>query len=169
MDAFNRWEHMITSLGPSSMAVVRSMPMPRARQADGPRRGHRGDAPTPSSGDNRRRCAIVTAERQTDSSMLVSWSDPTHCRYDEQRWISAKARGLGRCALTGMPIRWSILWEWKRPLRSPGAACLKVTGAACLNGDLPDHRRNRSDQQQSAGPGQNSARALLPARPVTLE
>ncbi|AOL08379.1 MULTISPECIES: DUF3331 domain-containing protein [Burkholderia] len=105
MDAFNRWEHMITSLGPSSMAVVRSMPMPRARQADGPRRGHRGDAPTPSSGDNRRRCAIVTAERQTDSSMLVSWSDPTHCRYDEQRWISAKARGLGRCALTGMPIR----------------------------------------------------------------
>ncbi|MGD3894776.1 DUF3331 domain-containing protein, partial [Xanthomonas citri pv. citri] len=51
------------------------------------------------------RSAIVAVERQTDSSMLVSWSDPTRCRYDEQRWISAKARRLARCALTGQPIR----------------------------------------------------------------
>ena len=103
MDAFNRWEHMITLLGPLPVAAIR--PLPRARQLDGSRPRHRGDAPTPSSGDARRRSAIVAAERQTDSSFLVSWSDPTYCRYDEQRWISAKARGLGRCALTGQPIR----------------------------------------------------------------
>ncbi|MPV57442.1 hypothetical protein CFB46_31180 [Burkholderia sp. HI2761] len=107
MDAFNRWEHMITSLRPSPAASLRMMPMPRERTADGSRRPHRDDAPMPSSGDVRRRCAIIAVERQTDSSMLVSWSDPTRCRYDEQRWISAKARGpgLGRCALTGQPIR----------------------------------------------------------------
>ncbi|WP_205189158.1 DUF3331 domain-containing protein, partial [Burkholderia sp. LMG 13014] len=33
-----------------------------------------------------------------------SWSDPTRCRYDEQRWISAKSRSIGRCALTGQTI-----------------------------------------------------------------
>ncbi|KAB0642737.1 DUF3331 domain-containing protein [Burkholderia latens] len=105
MDAFNRWEHMITSLRPSPAASVRMMPMPRERTADGSRRAHADDAPTPSSGDMRRRSAIVAVERQTDSSMLVSWSDATRCRYDEQRWISAKARGPGRCALTGQRIR----------------------------------------------------------------
>ncbi|WP_269502858.1 DUF3331 domain-containing protein [Burkholderia sp. IMCC1007] len=110
MDAFNRWEHMITLLGPLPVAGVGMPPMPpmlRTRQTDGARSLHRDDAPMPSSGDVRRRSAIVAVERQTDSSMLVSWSDPTRCRYDEQRWISAKARGrgLGRCALTGQPIR----------------------------------------------------------------
>ncbi|HHL4080643.1 MULTISPECIES: DUF3331 domain-containing protein [unclassified Burkholderia] len=105
MDAFNRWEHMITSLGPLPVAGVRMLPMPRARETDGSRRPHRDDAPVPSSGDVRRRSAIVAVERQTDSSMLVSWSDPTRCRYDEQRWICAKARRLARCALTGQPIR----------------------------------------------------------------
>ncbi|MEK6355927.1 MAG: DUF3331 domain-containing protein [Burkholderia cenocepacia] len=105
MDAFNRWEHMITSLGPLPATGVRMPPLPRTRETDGSRRPHRDDAPVPSSGDVRRRSAIVAVERQTDSSMLVSWSDPTRCRYDEQRWISAKARRLARCALTGQPIR----------------------------------------------------------------
>ncbi|GBH27444.1 DUF3331 domain-containing protein [Burkholderia vietnamiensis] len=102
MDAFTRWELMITSLGPSPVAGLR--PTPRAVQTDGRSRLHRDDPPIPSSGDARRRSAIIAAERQTDSSVLVSWSDSTHCRYDEQRWISAKARSRGRCALTGLPI-----------------------------------------------------------------
>ncbi|AJY10967.1 DUF3331 domain-containing protein [Burkholderia dolosa] len=104
MDAFTRWEHMITFLGPAPAAGLQPMPMSRAADADGRRSRHRDDAPMPSSADARRRSAIVAAERQTDSSVLVSWSDPTRCRYDEQRWIAAKARARGRCALTGQPI-----------------------------------------------------------------
>ncbi|MFJ1211717.1 DUF3331 domain-containing protein [Burkholderia pyrrocinia] len=86
MDEFNRWEHVMTLLDPSP-AASRCAP-PHLRDPDAVRR----------------RCAIVAAERQTDSSVLISWSDPTRCRYDEQRWISAKSRALGRCALTGITI-----------------------------------------------------------------
>ncbi|KUY83421.1 DUF3331 domain-containing protein [Burkholderia sp. RF4-BP95] len=103
MNAFNRWEHVMTLLDPSP-AVSRSA-LSQLRDADAARRRHRDEAPPASSGDARRRCAIVAVERQTDSSVLISWSDPTRCRYDEQRWISAKSRSAGRCALTGTTIR----------------------------------------------------------------
>ncbi|KWZ33200.1 DUF3331 domain-containing protein [Burkholderia anthina] len=131
MDAFNRWEHMITSLRPSPAASLRMMP--RERTADGSCRPHRDDAPTPSSGDVRRRSAIVAVERQTDSSMLVSWSDPTRCRYDEQRWICAKARRLARCALTGQPIRvGDVIYkpQWRGERRP--ANCREMILAAAL-------------------------------------
>ncbi|AOJ26435.1 MULTISPECIES: DUF3331 domain-containing protein [Burkholderia] len=95
MDAFNRWAHTMTLLGP---------PLDAGRWI-APRSRRHGDVSIPSSGSVRRHSAIVAVERQTDSSVLVSWSDPTHCRYDEQRWISAKARARGRCALTGHEIR----------------------------------------------------------------
>ncbi|RQR27401.1 MULTISPECIES: DUF3331 domain-containing protein [unclassified Burkholderia] len=103
MDAFDRWEHVMTLLDPSPGAS--RCASSNLRDRDIARRRHRDDARGASSGGARRRCAIVAIERQTDSSVLVSWSDPTHCRYDEQRWISAKSRSLGRCALTGQPIR----------------------------------------------------------------
>ncbi|RQZ09268.1 DUF3331 domain-containing protein [Burkholderia sp. Bp9031] len=103
MDAFDRWEHVMTLLDPSPGASCRASSPLRDREVA--RHRHRDDARGASSGAARRRCAIVAIERQTDSSVLVSWSDPTYCRYDEQRWISAKSRSLGRCALTGQPIR----------------------------------------------------------------
>lgn len=103
MDAFNRWEHVMTLLAPSPAASCGAPS--NLRDPVAARRRHRDDPPPASSGDVRRRCAIVATERQTDSSVLVSWSDPTRCRYDEQRWISARSRALGRCALTGMTIR----------------------------------------------------------------
>ncbi|WP_278651131.1 DUF3331 domain-containing protein [Burkholderia lata] len=103
MDAFDRWEHVMTLLDPPP-GTSRCAPL-NLRDRDAARRRHRDDVSCPSSGDTRRRCAIVAVERQTDSSVLVSWSDPTRCRYDEQRWISAKSRSLGRCALTGQTIR----------------------------------------------------------------
>ncbi|WP_321926065.1 DUF3331 domain-containing protein [Burkholderia sp. BCC1998] len=103
MDAFNRWEHVMTLLDPS--AAARRHAPPPLRDPDAACRRHRDEVPAASSDGMRRRCAIVAAERQTDSSVLISWSDPTRFRYDEQRWISAKSRGLGRCALTGITIR----------------------------------------------------------------
>ncbi|AOI67226.1 hypothetical protein WS98_13255 [Burkholderia territorii] len=103
MNAFNRWEHVMTLLDPSPAAVHGALSL--LRDSDAARRRHRDEAPPASSGDARRRCAIVAVERQTDSSVLISWSDPTRCRYDEQRWISAKSRALGRCALTGTTVR----------------------------------------------------------------
>lgn len=45
--------------------------------------------------------AIVAVERLNGSTVLVSWSDSTRCRYDEQRWVNAKSRRKGRCALSG--------------------------------------------------------------------
>ncbi|KAG8153768.1 DUF3331 domain-containing protein [Burkholderia catarinensis] len=102
MDEFNRWEQMITLLGAPPAAGFRMITS--GRGAGGISRPHRDAGPVPSSGSLRRRSSIVTAERQTDSSVLVSWSDPTRCRYDEQRWISAKCRRSGNCALTGQAI-----------------------------------------------------------------
>lgn len=95
MNAFNRWERVIALLNPPLDAGRWMVPRVRRRE----------DVPVSMSGLPRRRTAIVSAERNTDSSVLLSWSDPTHCRYDEQRWIIAKARTVGRCALTGRVIR----------------------------------------------------------------
>ncbi len=69
---------------------------PASRAASAPRAG--------GSGSAWRRSSIVWVEKQTENALLVSWSDPTHCRYDEQRWIAAKSRISGRCALTGQAI-----------------------------------------------------------------
>ena len=44
-------------------------------------------------------------ERLSATSVAVSWQDATRCRYDEQVWISCRARLKGRCALSGEPIR----------------------------------------------------------------
>ncbi|MBN3816434.1 DUF3331 domain-containing protein [Paraburkholderia sp. Se-20369] len=95
MDAFNRWERVMTLLDPHLDAG--HWMAPRGRDRD--------DVSMPSSGGPHRSSAIIAAERHTRSSVLVSWSDPTHCRYDEQRWIIARARALGHCALTGHVIR----------------------------------------------------------------
>jgi hypothetical protein len=48
---------------------------------------------------------IEVLERLTEHTVLVHWSDATRCRYVDQVWILCKARKLGRCVLTGRPIR----------------------------------------------------------------
>jgi hypothetical protein len=56
-------------------------------------------------------CAIANVvsirriERQTESTILVSWSDPTLGRYQDQTWRAGFARTAGVCGLTGMPVR----------------------------------------------------------------
>jgi hypothetical protein len=49
--------------------------------------------------------SIRRIERQTESTILVSWSDPTLGRYQDQTWRAGFARTAGVCGLTGMPVR----------------------------------------------------------------
>jgi hypothetical protein len=51
------------------------------------------------------RLSISRIEWQTDSTILVSWSDPTLGRYQDQTWRAGFARTAGVCGLTGMPVR----------------------------------------------------------------
>jgi Domain of unknown function (DUF3331) len=48
---------------------------------------------------------ISNIERQTASTILVSWSDATRGRYSDQVWRTGYARAAGTCGLTGGPVR----------------------------------------------------------------
>lgn len=56
-------------------------------------------------------CAMANAlfirriEWKTTSTILVSWSDPTLGRYEDQSWRAGFAHTTGICRLTGMPVR----------------------------------------------------------------
>jgi len=49
--------------------------------------------------------SIDRIERQTTSTILVSWSDSTFGRYQDQMWRAGFARTAGICGLTGAPVR----------------------------------------------------------------
>jgi hypothetical protein len=101
MNDYDRWARMITPLAASSEA--RGW-MPSSDELGAARHRHSDVAPMASSGSARRRNAIIAVERQTGSSVLVSWSDSTRCRYDEQRWVRGKSRRRGFCAVSGRTI-----------------------------------------------------------------
>jgi hypothetical protein len=48
---------------------------------------------------------VRVIERLTETSVSVRWRDATRCHYDDQVWISCRARSNGRCALSGAAIR----------------------------------------------------------------
>jgi hypothetical protein len=48
---------------------------------------------------------IVSVERRTTSTIVVSWSDATRGRYQDQVWRAGYARAAGICGLTGMPVQ----------------------------------------------------------------
>jgi hypothetical protein len=101
MNESDRWEQVLTLLIPSTNVgnrVLSSDP-----DTDCVRRHN--TAPIPSRDSGCSRAAIVAVERQTNSEVLVSWHDPTRCRYDEQRWTRMKSRVRGICALSGRTIR----------------------------------------------------------------
>jgi len=102
MNEISRWEQMVTQFAP---LFGTGSHVPVCRSVDVAGRCRRDVASMQSIGGVRARSSIVSVERQTASSVLVSWSDPTCCRYDEQRWISAKSRMRARCALSGQVIR----------------------------------------------------------------
>jgi hypothetical protein len=48
---------------------------------------------------------VEVIERLSATSVAVLWQDATRCRYDDQVWISCRARLKGYCVLTGAVIR----------------------------------------------------------------
>jgi len=48
---------------------------------------------------------IADIARQSDATLLVSWSDPTLGRFIDQRWLIGCARVSGMCRLTGNAVR----------------------------------------------------------------
>jgi hypothetical protein len=109
MDEFDRWSRMISALLPpvAKAASHHSGEHQEGRSCD--KRYNeslidyrRGSLRT-ASAFSRTRVGLI--EKQTETSMLVSWSDPTLCRYLDQIWISTYARRGGYCALSGQVIR----------------------------------------------------------------
>jgi len=49
--------------------------------------------------------AIRSIEWQTDTTVLVSWSDATRGSYLDQTWRAGYARVRGICALSGMSVK----------------------------------------------------------------
>jgi hypothetical protein len=49
--------------------------------------------------------SIRRIEWQTTRTVLVSWSDSTLGRYEDQTWRAGFARTAGFCGLTGVPVR----------------------------------------------------------------
>ena len=49
--------------------------------------------------------SIRRIEWQTTCTILVSWSDSTLGRFEDQTWRAGFARTAGVCGLTGVPVR----------------------------------------------------------------
>jgi hypothetical protein len=47
---------------------------------------------------------VTVIDRPSALTVVLDWRDPTKCCYREQRWVSARARVSGRCAMSGEPI-----------------------------------------------------------------
>src|SRR5215469_4452968 len=49
--------------------------------------------------------SILRIEWQTNRTILISWSDATLGRYEDQTWRAGLAYRSGICGLTGAPVR----------------------------------------------------------------
>ncbi|QCP53634.1 DUF3331 domain-containing protein [Trinickia violacea] len=102
MNEFNRWEQVLSLLDPHAVGwkVTQPATIDAFKAHSGLRTGASGTANVALC-----RTSVVAVERQSERSMLVSWSDSTRCRYIDQRWTSGRSRRSGHCALTGRAIR----------------------------------------------------------------
>jgi hypothetical protein len=87
------WDHVIAGLLPGYRSEG-------GNEACRARRRPRVAAYAPSS-----HIQVAVTERLSDTSVAVLWQDATRCRYDDQVWISCRARFKGYCVLSGAPIR----------------------------------------------------------------
>jgi hypothetical protein len=122
MNEFSRWDRIIALLKPQPEAWQLTMPESTmfGPMRDDAAKTIAGRARHTSKGAASRRTSVIAVEKQTGSSMLVSWSDSTRCRYIDQRWINAKSRSSGYCALSGRPIHpgdWVYKPQWCREHR----------------------------------------------------
>ncbi|MDE1179295.1 DUF3331 domain-containing protein [Paraburkholderia sp.] len=92
------WRQIVDALSGASRAEdIVSACVTRAFRQRPPR-----ERAAPASND----VSMISAiELQDESLALVSWCDPTRCRYIDQVWIGVTARNGGYCALTGRRIR----------------------------------------------------------------
>ncbi len=87
------WDHVIAGLLPGYRSEGGS-------EAFRARRRPNMAAYAPSS-----HIQVEVTERLSDTSVAVLWQDATRCRYDDQVWISCRARLKGYCVLSGAAIR----------------------------------------------------------------
>jgi hypothetical protein len=96
MKSIDPWQHIVKRLCTHPSDIERAI-----RKASFASRDF--DDPLPCAMANV--VSIRRIERQTESTILVSWSDPTLGRYQDQTWRAGFARTAGVCGLTGMPVR----------------------------------------------------------------
>jgi Domain of unknown function (DUF3331) len=108
MDEFGRWSRMLSMLSLTKGDGIRSNSqgpftcyLSRRLRHEPPARSRHGIATcTRDFG----RKLVVSIEKQSEKTLLVSWSDSTRCRYLDQVWIVGGARTGGNCALSGQLI-----------------------------------------------------------------
>jgi len=126
MNAFSRWEQMILLLYPRADArQSKRVTNDKFGRKWGDSRSTGRRAPTVQPWAATECASIVAVERQPDSSMLVSWSDSTRCRYTDQLWVVIVSRISGYCALSGRRIRRGdqvYKPRWKAPYRPANGA-----------------------------------------------
>ncbi|MFJ1256788.1 DUF3331 domain-containing protein [Cupriavidus sp. CuC1] len=93
-----------------------------------------GAWPDEEEPQDRRHTAIVSVvERPSSTLAVISWRDPTHCRYGDQIWTAVSAREDGVCALSGLPIAKGQAVYRPRPCRPPARNAYAMILASALH------------------------------------
>lgn len=84
---------------------------------------------------NGRLSTIRSIEWQTDTTVLVSWSDATRGSYLDQTWRAGYARVRGVCALSGMSVkRGDVVFRPFHRGTAPPSNALEMILASVLTG-----------------------------------
>lgn len=89
------WDHVILGLLPGLCGTA----------PDSGREASRGRRPRVAAYAPSSHIQVEVIERLSETSVAVLWQDATRCRYDDQVWISCRARLKGFCVLSGAVIR----------------------------------------------------------------
>jgi hypothetical protein len=139
LPALERFADLVLRTTQEETAQVRAAPIRAvSRQLDTARPmcdGKVAALPRSDSDGDLGAAVITVVERQSNSTVLVSWRDPTFCHYVEQTWRLGVAHRQGLCALSGSPIQPGD--SIYRPL-SGGAEPPVNANAMILNVVIPD-------------------------------
>ncbi|CAB3789404.1 DUF3331 domain-containing protein [Pararobbsia alpina] len=105
LPALERVANLVLRTAQEGIAQVRTTPI-RAISRQQSAANATADGKVRLDSDGNPSTAVITVvERQSSSTVLVSWRDSTFCHYVEQTWRLGVARCEGICALSGSPIR----------------------------------------------------------------